>query len=152
MPRTHAIEDYRNFGIMAHIDAGKTTTTGKLARVLVADGRRRLHELPQEIHRRHRPHAAEDAQQWCALSLAPRHRPDPRRASPRGDGRRPARGPMPCRNGPCGFGLTRPRESCGFGLTRPRNHAGSAAPASEAAQIAATAARARGPWAGAPLR
>jgi elongation factor G len=59
MARAHPIEDYRNFGIMAHIDAGKTTTTerilyytGRIHRVgEVHDGAATTDWMPQEQER-----------------------------------------------------------------------------------------------------
>src|SRR3974377_422332 len=59
MPRQHAIEDYRNFGIMAHIDAGKTTTTerilyytGKSHKIgEVHEGRRAMDWMEEEQER-----------------------------------------------------------------------------------------------------
>ena len=46
MPRNTQINRYRNVGIMAHIDAGKTTTT---ERILLYTGR--THKIGEEIGR-----------------------------------------------------------------------------------------------------
>ncbi len=63
MPRSHPIQDYRNFGIMAHIDAGKTTTT---ERILYYSGK---------SHKIGEVHDGAATMDWMERSAASRSRP-----------------------------------------------------------------------------
>ena len=71
MPRAHPIEDYRNFGIMAHIDAGKTTTT---ERILYYTGK------SHKIGEVHEGAATMDSWSRSRSAASPSRRPRPPRS------------------------------------------------------------------------
>ncbi|GIR97414.1 MAG: hypothetical protein CM15mP100_6340 [Alphaproteobacteria bacterium] len=69
MSRQYPLERYRNFGIMAHIDAGKTTTT---ERVLYYTGR--SHKIG-EVHDGAATMDWMEQEQERGIQLHPRQRP-----------------------------------------------------------------------------
>src|SRR2546427_4159993 len=83
MPRTHKIEDYRNFGIMAHIDAGKTTTTERILYYTgrshkigeVHDGAATMDWMEQEQERGITITSAATTTEWRGLTLPLNHTP-----------------------------------------------------------------------------
>ena len=68
MARSHPLERYRNIGIMAHIDAGKTTTT---ERILYYTGK--AHKIG-EVHERCEVFTEPDRVENCKPHLPRRHR------------------------------------------------------------------------------
>ena len=92
MARSHAIEDYRNFGIMAHIDAGKTTTTerilyysGKSHKIgEVHDGAATMDWMEQEQERGITITSAATTTFWHGQAPQHHRHPRPRRLHHRG--------------------------------------------------------------------